>query len=463
MWRKKNLLLGVFITIAFLAAFMLPQVQSYYNLHDKQRVSVGEPLELFLRLPPSILKAIDVYVNDSEKILTMEGEELTQGKYVLGVTSPIGVKPGNVSLELKLFGLIPLKIINIDVTPDITLTPGGHSIGVLLRTDGVLVVGFSPVLDKNNETHFPARDADIRVGDIITNINGINIINDDQVKNIISKSSQSNICLTIAVTRNGKKLRRVVQPQYCNDTKSYRIGLFVRDNAGGIGTLTFYDPISKKYGALGHMITDTETNQKLNIRQGKILYASIEDVKKGRTGEPGEKVGLFLENTEFGNIEKNDTCGIYGTSKKDIKNTFFEEPIPILYSNQIKCGKAQILTVLEGEEVKKYDISIEKVLSNRIDGKNMIVRITDKRLLEITGGIIQGMSGSPILQNGKLAGAVTHVFINDPSRGYGVFIENMLLEADVFTKNNKQALEYYSQGLFIYPHSWTSLALYRFN
>ena len=119
--------------------------------------------------------------------------------------------------------------------------------------------------------------------------------------------------------------------------------------------------------------------------------------------------------------------------------------------------------LLEGEEVKKYDISIEKVLSNRIDGKNMIVRITDKRLLEITGGIIQGMSGSPILQNGKLAGAVTHVFINDPSRGYGVFIENMLLEADVFTKNNKQALEYYSQGLFIYPHSWTSLALYRFN
>jgi stage IV sporulation protein B len=272
------------------------------------------------------------------------------------------------------------------------------------------------------------------------------VLNDDQVRNIINNWTYSEQGINFTITRNGKQLIRKIHPMFCNDTQGYRIGLFVRDNAGGVGTLTFCDPLSKKYGALGHVITDSETNQKLNIRQGKILYASIEDIQKGKTGNPGEKLGVFLDNTEFGDIQKNEMCGIYGSIKKDIKNPLYKDSLQVMYANQIHTGKAQILTVIRGQEIKIYDINIEKVLLNRMDGKNMIIRITDKTLLKETGGIVQGMSGSPIIQDGKIAGAVTHVFINDPSRGYGVFKENMLLEAGIINKYGKQTLGLSPQG-----------------
>lgn len=428
---------------------MTPQFQSYYYLQEKQRFTVGEPLEILLKLPPSLLKTINVYVREGEKLLTINGQDFKQEKYILGVNSPVLVKPGNLSLELKLFGVIPLKKIMVDVVPDIRLVPGGHSIGVLLKTEGVMVIGFSPILNQQNEPSFPARDADIRVGDVLIGINGIKVTSDDQVRKIIKEASITDQGITIKIKREGHLLERVVYPRYCQDTKSYRIGLFVRDNAGGVGTLTFYDPLSKKYGALGHVITDSETNQKLKIKQGKIFSASIENIQKGRIGNPGEKIGVFLENTEFGNIEKNEMCGIYGTMQKDLLNSLYHSPLPVVFSNQIRSGKAQILTVVHGQEIKKYDIVIEKLLPGRLDGKNMIIRITDPKLLEETGGIVQGMSGSPIIQDGRIAGAVTHVFVNDPSRGYGVFIENMLFEAEIINKQ-KRILGQSSQDSFCF-------------
>jgi stage IV sporulation protein B len=241
------------------------------------------------------------------------------------------------------------------------------------------------------------------------------------------------------IRRNGKLQVKYVHPAYCQDTKSYRIGLFVRDNAGGVGTLTFYDPATGKYGALGHVIADAETNQRIRILQGKIMQASIEDIQKAKRGSPGEKVGIFVEDSDLGTIEKNESCGIFGVTERALSNSIYQEPLPIEYSNRIYPGKAQILTVLKEQEIRKYEVVIEKVMGNlgRLDGRNMIIRIDDPDLLNQTGGIVQGMSGSPIIQDGKIVGAVTHVFVNDPTRGYGVFIENMLIEAGILIPKEK--------------------------
>ena len=444
---KKRQIFGIVLAFLVTLSFFSPQAESYFNLQENQHFSVGDELQFLLKLPPKFLKKINVEVTQGEKLLSLEGDFLQRRNYCLGVNSPILVKPGHVELQLELFGLIPIKKINVDVIPGINLIPGGHSIGVLLRTEGVMVVGFSPVLNAQNEPCFPARDAGINVGDTIIEIDGIKTSTDDQVKKIIATVNAEKTALTITLNRKDKIIKKVVSAQYCQESKSYRIGLFVRDNAGGIGTLTFIDPNSGKFGALGHLITDSETNQRINIRQGKILLASVEDIHKADRGSPGEKIGTFVEASDLGDIVKNDNCGIYGTAKQDLQNPLYPNAIPIAYSSQIHTGKAKILTVVKGQEIKAYNIVVEKIISGKQDGKNMIIRINDEELLRITGGIVQGMSGSPIIQDEKIIGAVTHVFLNDPQRGYGVFIENMLFEADIIQMITK-TLGLNSQGIF---------------
>ena len=452
MTLKKRQILGFVLLCLLSVSFLLtPQMQSYLSLQENQRLSVGDPLRLMLKLPPALLNSIKVNVREGEKMLSINGELLREGCYSLGLDTPVLEKPGKLELQLRLFNMIPLKRINVNVLPHIKLVPGGHSIGVLLRTEGVMVIGYSPILNDKNEPCFPAKDAGIVIGDVIVDINGRQIYTDDQVKDIIM-SCDRNQQVSITVKRNNKLVKRTVQTNYCSDTRSYRIGLFIRDNAGGVGTLTFYDPVSKKFGALGHVITDAQTNQPLRIREGKILASSVEDIQKARKGIPGEKVGIFIDNADLGNIEKNEDCGIYGSINTTLLNPLFPDALPIAYANQIKTGKAQILTVVKGQEIKKYDIDIERIMYGRQDGKNMVLRITDPGLLEKTGGIIQWMSGSPIIKDGRIIGAVTHVFINDPQRGYGVFIENMLQEADLMY--HIETLGLYSQGLFFYPKIW---------
>ncbi|MCR4442246.1 MAG: SpoIVB peptidase [Peptococcaceae bacterium] len=439
---KKRQILGLFFTFLLILGFLAPQARNYFSFQEEQMLSVGDTLDLFLNLPPLILKSINVHVQGGVKLLDLEGSLLKERSYRLGAeTSPVLVKPGKIELQLKLFNVIPLKKISVSVVPNISLVPGGHSIGVLLRTDGVMVVGFSPVLNEYNIPVFPARDADIAIGDIIVEINGTKVVSDDQVKEIVASWKPSDQGMIFKVRRGNEYYERVVYPQYCRDTRSYRIGLFIRDNAGGVGTLTFYEPVSMKFGALGHMITDSETNQALRIKEGKILAASVQEIQKAKRGFPGEKVGIFLENSDLGNIEKNDNCGIYGTIYQALENPLYSQPLPVAYSNQVRTGKAEVLTVLDGQEIKKFGLEIERIMYGRQDGKNMIVRITDKNLLDRTGGIVQGMSGSPIIQNGKIVGAITHVFVNDPGWGYGVFIENMLYEAGVLRREKTLGLK----------------------
>lgn len=338
--------------------------------------------------------------------------------------------------EFDGFGLLPIKEVNLKPKETVYLVPGGHSIGVLLRSKGVMIVGFSPVIVSPEKVVYPARDKGIEIGDLILSINDIEAESDEQVKELIAQSSISGEPIRFKIRRNQKEMVFEVTPEYCTETKSKRIGLFVRDNAGGVGTLTYYHEETGIYGALGHVIANGYSNDPIGIKQGRILLAKVEDINPGNAGIPGEKIGSFINNTDFGNVEINGTCGIYGRLNKPLSNPYFSEPLPAAYSHQISAGPAKILTVIEGEEIRAFDIEIQRLLPGRPDGKNMIIKITDQELLAKTGGIIQGMSGSPIIQNNMIVGAVTHVFVNDPTRGYGVFIENMLIESGILPETN---------------------------
>ena len=331
------------------------------------------------------------------------------------------------NIHLHIQGLLPAQETTSSQTHPIMLYPGGQPVGILLRTDGILVVGYSPVQNGQDEL-YPAQNAGIQAGDLIIGINGTTITHDDELAMLVNQYGAQGEEITLDVKRQNRTLSKTITPVFCQQTDTYRIGLFIRDNAGGVGTLTFVNPETMQYGALGHMIANNETQRKLNILNGKLVAANIQGIKKGTAGSPGEKIGRFVNNDPLGSIEQNTEAGIFGTlsDRKFLTQTIASSPLPTASSKEIHTGSAVIYTALDGNKVRSYTIEIEKVNHSSRDDKNMVLRITDPELLHCTGGIIQGMSGSPIIQDGKLIGAVTHVFINDPTRGYGIFIENML-------------------------------------
>lgn len=362
--------------------------------------------------------------------------------YVL--SRPVSLEPlklGKAIVEFKLFGFVPVRTVEVDVLPPIKLIPGGHSIGVVLHSNGVIVVGNSPVKTAAGSLVTPAKDAGINVGDIILSINGVPVESDSQVAEIIDTSGQEQQPLDILIKRNDERMQITIKPVLCVETKRYRIGLFVRDSAAGVGTLTFYEPNSRIYGALGHIITDSDTSQPIDANQGKIVLATVSGIQQGRRGQPGEKIGVFIEqDQQLGDIQKNTQFGIYGQLYTTLDNNLYKEAIPIASITQIQTGYAEMLTVVDGQTIEKFAIEIQKInLQDTPEGKGMVIKVTDPRLMEKTGGIIQGMSGSPIIQNGKLIGAVTHVFVHDPTKGYGCFIDWMLMESEIIPKKERQS------------------------
>ncbi|SHN78391.1 SpoIVB peptidase [Desulfitobacterium chlororespirans] len=340
-----------------------------------------------------------------------------------------------VQVTYKLFGLIPFKSSAIQVMPQLKLLPGGQSIGVSLQAKGVMVVGQAAVQNQEGKLVYPAKEAGIEVGDIILKIDGREMNSDQDVANAIHRAGEKQGFSEILLNHNGQTMQKRVSTVYCPETNRHRVGLYVRNEAAGVGTLTFYDPTNHKYGALGHVINDVDTNQKIEILNGNVVASTIYAIEKGKRGHPGEKIGSFVNQSRFsGNIEKNTVSGIFGSLEGEIKNPYFQEPITVGWESEIKEGPAKIYTVLEGERIEEYDVQIERIMHNRTDSKNMVIKVTDPELIEKTGGIIQGMSGSPIVQDGKIIGAVTHVFVNDASRGYGVFIQNMLKDAEIIDK-----------------------------
>ncbi len=302
---------------------------------------------------------------------------------------------------------------------------GGSSIGLKLYLDGLLVVGKSDIMSGEGKI-CPGKIAGIDKGDRITKINGREIGNVNEFCKEIQGSCGSEIALE--VIRGDKVMEKNIRPVFYDDLGEYKLGLWVRDSAAGIGTLT-YTLSDGSFGALGHGISDVDTKKLIKVKEGEVWGSRIVSVIKGAAGAPGDLKGT-INGTEMGEIYKNTNSGIYGT--------FTERPkggkvVEIGMAKDVMVGAATIFTNVSKEDVKEYSIEIEKINPfGGSDGKNMVVKITDPELLSQTGGIVQGMSGSPILQNGKLIGAVTHVFVNDPTRGYGIFIENMLSENENF-------------------------------
>ena len=305
--------------------------------------------------------------------------------------------------------------------------PSGETIGIKMYTKGLLVVGISSVTDTKGEKVYPAKIAGIKEGDIILKADGRELNTNENLSKIINSKKDNNV--NLLVDRNGNVFETVIVPALEYQKEKYKVGLWVRDSTAGIGTMTFYDPQNNTFGALGHAITDADTQKNLTVSKGDIVGCKIQSAIKGKNGVPGELIGIF-ENKVIGNINVNNDFGMYGT----VNNNFsFNKENLVEVGNRflIKEGKAHILSDVDGKGVKSYEILIESVSkSDEINNRGISIKVTDENLLNITGGIVQGMSGSPILQNGKLVGAVTHVFINDSTRGYGIFIENMLSEVD---------------------------------
>ncbi|WP_442862458.1 SpoIVB peptidase [Bacillus sp. USDA818B3_A] len=327
---------------------------------------------------------------------------------------------------------IPIKKVDVHVLKDFRVLPGGQSIGVKLNTVGVLVVGHH-LINTSTGKKSPGEIAGIKVGDIITEINGSKIEKMTDVAPFVQSAGQDGKPLNLVVSRESGKFTTKLTPLKDKGENAYKLGLYIRDSAAGIGTMTFVHPQSKKYGALGHVISDMDTKKPIVVEDGQIVRSTVTSIEKGSNGDPGEKLARFSSDHEIvGNIQKNSPFGIFGELNRDLKNGVLDKPLPIALSHQVKEGPAKILTVVNDDRVEEFDIEIVSTIPQKFPAtKGMVIKVTDPKLLEKTGGIVQGMSGSPIIQKGKLVGAVTHVFVNDPTSGYGVHIEWMLNEAGI--------------------------------
>jgi stage IV sporulation protein B len=394
-----------------------------------------QPLQQYLSIPKSIT--------------VFEGQDYTFQK-AAPVTATIASHNDNITLNqekksvsvkaneygknemLLEYAGIPIKKVDVRVLKDFRVVPGGQSIGVKLNTVGVLVVGHH-LINTANGKKSPGEIAGIKVGDIITEINGSKIEKMTDVAPFVQSAGQDGKPLDLVISRESGKFKTKLTPLKDKGESTYKLGLYIRDSAAGIGTMTFVHPQSKKYGALGHVISDMDTKKPIVVEDGQIVRSTVTSIEKGSNGDPGEKLARFSSDHEIvGNIQKNSPFGIFGELNRDLKNGILDKPLPIALSDQVKEGPAKILTVVNDDRVEEFDIEIVSTIPQKFPAtKGMVIKVTDPKLLEKTGGIVQGMSGSPIIQNGKLVGAVTHVFVNDPTSGYGVHIEWMLNEAGI--------------------------------
>ena len=324
---------------------------------------------------------------------------------------------GKIDFDLSFFNIFKLKEINVNVISKTKVIPMGNAIGMKLYTDGVLVVGMSEIEGKK-----PYENSGIKEGDRIVQIDKKAIDNTEDLMEAVNKCSGKEI--SVKYIRDNTTITTSIKP-IKNSGNQYKIGLWVRDAAAGVGTLTFYEPSSGMFGTLGHGILDVDTSELIKIANGELVTTNILNITKGKKGDPGEIRGTIESGHTIGNIDKNTSFGVFGTlNKTPYINIQNNDEIEVALREEIKIEDAQIICELENGKREKYNIKIQKVfLNNNKDNKSMLIKITDEKLLEKTGGIIQGMSGAPIIQNGKFIGAVTHVLVNDPTIGYGVFAD----------------------------------------
>lgn len=323
-------------------------------------------------------------------------------------------------LQLSLFDKVFLKRVNVNIIPETTVVPLGSTIGLKLYTAGVLVVGMSEIENKK-----PYNNSGLTEGDLIVSINENEITCTADLVNEIKDTGGNEV--KVEYLRDGEKHTTTLTPVKTGQDE-YKLGLWVRDSAAGVGTMTFYEPTTGMFGALGHGITDIDTEDLITIAKGEIVNTKILDIQKGEKGTPGELKGSIINQATLGQIAKNTRFGIFGTlNNLSSLNLTSPTEYNVAMREEIKQGPAKIICALDGKNQDEYDIEIQKIYKNNNENnKSMVIKITDKKLIEKTGGIVQGMSGAPIIQNGKFVGAVTHVFVSDPTMGYGIFGDLMI-------------------------------------
>ena len=409
-------ILGAILLVSFISLGIFKPYASFFTIPKKITLFEGQTYEISKSLPvtASITKGKTATLSETKDTINIDGESTGSNQLLLDIAG------------------FPVKKVDVEIIEDFKVVPGGQSIGVKLNTVGVLVVGHH-LIETTSGKNSPGEIAGVKVGDVITEINGNVIKKMADVAEYVQKAGENNQPLQLQIQRENKTINTELTPLKDKTEQIYKLGLYIRDSAAGIGTMTFYHPESKKYGALGHVISDADTRKPIVVKDGQVVSSTVTSIEKGSNGDPGEKLARFSANKEIiGNIKRNSPFGIFGSLKKQVPNGNMDDAIPITLSHQVKEGPAQILTVVDGTKVEKFDVEIVSTIPQKFPAiKGMVIKVTDRELLKKTGGIVQGMSGSPIIQDGKLIGAVTHVFVNDPTSGYGVHIEWMLHEAGI--------------------------------
>ena len=356
--------------------------------------------------------------------LNLENEDGTV-QAVSNVNNTAINEPGRQNVSVNLFDNIEVKKLSVDVIPKTTIVPAGNVAGLKLYTNGVLVVGMTEIQGMDNKKYKPFQDSGIQEGDRIISIDKTNISTVEELTNKVNKSNGSILDIEYV---HGEETKTCSITPVQTSVAEYKIGLWVRDSAAGVGTVTFYEPSSKMFAALGHGITDIDTGDLINIASGKFVTSRIMNIVKGKSGVPGKIQGSIENGQEIGEIYKNSIFGGYGkVDNLSALNLNYSKELEVALREEIKTGEASIICSLDNQTSKEYKIEIEKIyLDNNYDNKSMRIKIKDEELIQKTGGIIQGMSGAPIIQNGKFIGAITNVLVNDPQEGYAVFGDLMI-------------------------------------
>lgn len=405
MRQKKIFFLIVLFTIFFAYITNIEKIPENITLYQDEEYEIG------------YLKGIEIDGDNIEKSNNLFNKLVTIKANILG----------DLKLNLSALGLFN-KTITVSVLPKVEVIPGGDCIGVKLYSKGVLIIGESEIQGVDGNFYKAYDEGTFKAGDILLKINDYEIENVNEVTTIIDNIKDNEVVVTYE--RDGEKKTQNIIPIKCIDDGKYKIGLWIRDGAMGVGTLTFYSPENSKFAALGHGISDEDSKSLIKLEDGNIYGAKVLSVSKGRSEAPGEIKGYLDEYNEFGNITINSNNGIYGEMNNINSDIITREKVPVASRNEIKIGPAKILcTVDQSQEIKSYDIEVVKI-SNSVsnDAKGMVIKVTDEELIAKTGGIVQGMSGSPIIQNGKLIGAVTHVYVSQPTKGYAIFADTMINE-----------------------------------
>ena len=428
---KKRTLLAGLLAAGCLGLLSVWLYDTWEKIPSSIRIKAGVEQELSLGVPGAGEVYLDFPKQDKKTVMAtgVQAENTAElERLPVDLRKPVTMIANQMQhykMDVKLFGVIPFKTVDVQVIPDEMLIPAGVPIGIYVKTDGILVIDEGAFEGRDRSRKEPARHL-LKAGDYILKADGEAIKTKAELIEKIANAEGKELVLTLR--RENETFDVKVKPEQDVDGK-YKLGIWVRDNAQGVGTMTYIQP-NHTFGALGHGINDTDTAGLMEVKSGSLYKTEIVAVKKGQGGTPGELTGIIDYNPDnkIGSIDVNSTEGIFGTLKEEQAAQIKGEPLPIALKQDVKLGTAQILCCVDGEKTPQlYDIEIRTI---RLDHDNvnrgLELAVTDEVLLQKTGGIVQGMSGSPIIQDGKIVGAVTHVLVNDPKRGYGIFIENML-------------------------------------